>query len=373
MSKPRASRIGTKTLLARGFTLVELMVGVAIGLMSVVVIANVLFNSENQKRSASSGSDAQVNGALGLYEIQRQTQMAGYGLGAEVSALGCNLVAKYGGVDVADFPRALVPLIITQGANGAPDSIRILSSSKTNYSLPTLVTAPGYDPDDVVGEKATRFPVAATLGFASGDLVAAVIDASSDCGVFEVTGAPAAGNIPRADRAAGWNSAKQPAIAYPKGSFLVNLGGLSDLTYSISGNKLMLTRFTAATRSKAAQEIQSNISSLQAMYGKDTNADGIVDTYDTATPTTNAGWGEVVSVRVAIVARSGQYERDEVTAALPLWNVGTTATVAGTSDCGQSKCLTLQVGGGDDWKHYRYKVFDTVIPLRNRLWFATKP
>ena len=25
-------------------------------------------------------------------------------------------------------------------------------------------------------------------------------------------------------------------------------------------------------------------------------------------------------------------------------------------------------GTGDDWRNYRYKVFETVIPLRNLLW-----
>jgi type IV pilus assembly protein PilW len=43
-----------------------------------------------------------------------------------------------------------------------------------------------------------------------------------------------------------------------------------------------------------------------------------------------------------------------------------------TVDCGpdgaKSKCLKLVVNTLADWKRYRYRVYDTVIPLRNMLW-----
>ena len=105
------------------------------------------------------------------------------------------------------------------------------------------------------------------------------------------------------------------------------------------------------------------------MYGKDTTGDGVVDAYDNTTPTTNAGWQQVRAVRIAMVARSATYEKEEVTANEPLWDVGNAITISGTSTCGSSKCLTLKVDSvGTDWKHYRYKVFDTVVPLRNIIW-----
>ena len=44
--------------------------------------------------------------------------------------------------------------------------------------------------------------------------------------------------------------------------------------------------------------------------------------------------------------------------------------IAGTSTCGiRASASTLKVDSvGTDWKHYRYKVFDTVVPLRNMIW-----
>ncbi len=43
---------------------------------------------------------------------------------------------------------------------------------------------------------------------------------------------------------------------------------------------------------------------------------------DNVTPTTNADWRRVVSIRVALVARSNQYEKTAVTTAAPKWDVG---------------------------------------------------
>ncbi len=91
-------------------------------------------------------------------------------------------------------------------------------------------------------------------------------------------------------------------------------------------------------------------------------------------PTTNAGWRQVIAIRLVVVARSDQYEQEEVTNANLQWDVGSTpaTTIAppgeAPSACGASMCLPLKVDHLPDWKHYRYKQFDTVIPLRNMLW-----
>ena len=360
-----------------GFSMVELMVGLAVGLLATVAVTQIMVYSEGQKRSTTSGADAQVSGALGLYALQRDIQMAGYGFSGTQAAVGCTLSAKYNGAAVAAFPTTLAPVIITQGAAGAPDTVRVLASgwprtqSRANtYSIPTTVVGAGYDPNDQTPPNGKAFwvPLTSTLGIKQGDLLIGVIDATQPCGVFQATSDATGGSVARADNPQ-WNSNKQPSIAYANGSYVVNLGQLVDHTYSI-GTKSNLQRGTFRTDTLAVDtvDIQQGIVNLKVMYGKDTNADNVVDTYDNVTPTTNAGWLQVRSVRMAIVARSTQYEQSEVTTANPSWDVGTATTVAGTVTCGSSKCLSLKVDGLADWKHYRYKVFDTVIPLRNLLW-----
>jgi type IV pilus assembly protein PilW len=117
-------------------------------------------------------------------------------------------------------------------------------------------------------------------------------------------------------------------------------------------------------------DLFANVVNLQAYYGKDTGfpANGAIDSWDTTTPTTNAGWRQVRAVRVAVASRSVQYEKEEVTATNPLWDVGADSVILGAASCGASKCLELKVDQLADWKHYRYKVFDTIVPLRNMLW-----
>lgn len=354
-----------------GFTVVELMVGVVIGLLASLVITRVLALSEGQRRSSTSGADAQINGGLGIYAIQRQLKMAGYGLSTEGRALGCTLQAHYkGGAAPAGMPATLAPVLISAGAASAPDSLRILASSKSSYSVPAAIVG-AYDPD--VPAKANRFMVSTAVGVEQNDLMALVYGVNMPCQIFQVTAAPTVvGQIDRAD-SGDWNMAKWPdkALAADTNAFLVNLGSFSDQTFTLSAdNKLRMTSRQLLTGDTTSQDLQSNIVALRAYYGKDTNGDDTVDSFDKTTPTTNAGWLQVRAVRVALLARSTQFEKNEVTTTLPLWNVGKFASVAGATDCGDSKCVQMPADTSADWKHYRYKVFDLLVPLRNQLWRA---
>lgn len=348
-----------------GFTLIELMIGVVIGLLASLAVTHVLVNSEGQKRTTMAGSDAQVNGALSLSTLQRAIQSAGYGFAATPSIIGCPISARWDNAAIAGFPAALVPITITNGATDAPDTIRVLASGKTSFSVPARIIPPGY----VVGGKTV--PVASARGVAVGDLVLAAKDASAICELFQVTGAPPTPTSIRRDDNR-WNPPSWPTSAYGQGNLLVNMGEMVDTTYSIANNGLRVTRLTFAadgTPSYSAVELFPNIVNMQALYGKDTDADGAVNAWDNVTPTTHAGWLQVMAVRLAVVSRSSQFEKEDVTFANPQWDVGNAGTVAGSAVCGTSKCLTLKVETPSaDWKRYRYRVFDTVIPLRNMIW-----
>jgi len=353
---------------AAGFTLIELMVGMVVGLLVTLVIANVLATAEGQKRSSTSGADAQVNGGLAIYALQRQLKMAGYGITMQGTALGCSLSARFNGAGVAGLPPTLAPVLITPGANGGPDTVRILASSKGGFAVPTKVVAPMYDPNDTASDKATRIAVASSLGVDSGDLMVMVYGADKDCQVFEVSTAPTTGQVERQNTGS-WNANKFPDQAATDGVFLVNLGTLIDTSFSVTADyKLRQSQFSLATQTTTSQDLQSNIVTLRALYGKDKDGDDVVDAYDAVAPVSNADWLQVRAVRIAVLARSAQYEKEEVTSGLPQWDVGTAATVAGSAACGDSRCIALKADVSTDWKHYRYKVFDVLVPLRNQLW-----
>lgn len=361
----------------RGFTLIELMVGMVIGLLTTIVIAQVLVSTEGRRRTTVSGSEAQVNGALALYSMQRDVQMSGYGLTSAIDGIGCEIRAQRGGVD---YNFTLAPVIIGNGAAGAPDSLLVMRSAKLSYSVPARVVTNH-------PRTAANFFVNTTLGTVDGDLMLAVpgiIDANNWCSVFNVTGIGGASQIIHNAGSSGpWNQPGGqtifPTAGYgaigsyaadpTKGSYLINLGQFVTQRVQISaGQVLQAATFSTATAATTTEDLFPDIVNLQAFYGKDTDANGVVDTYDNTTPTTSADWRQVLSVRIAIVARSVQMEKEDVTTTQPLWDVGNATTVAGSAACGTSRCVTVIVNTLPDWQRYRYKVYDTVVPLRNMLW-----
>jgi len=373
---------------SRGFTLVELMIAMALGLLTTLVISQVIVLADAKKRTLSMGGDAQVNGALSLYTIQRDIQMSGYGAIFNPLAMGCPIKGEFKnpsappGTEGIAFNPVLAPVVIEDGLNGAPDSITILQSRKPSFSAPVIVSDPH-------PKTSNFFLVKSAFGVAKGDLMIAVPannawDADNWCTVFSVTddGAASPGTdttlgpkrVPHTSGNSNWNnSALFPAGGYQPNSYLLNLGTMSHNTYSIdAGLNLVVTPRTAEAASTPPAALYPQIVNLQAMYGKDTTLDGQVDTYDTTTPVGAVDWQKVLSVRIALVARSAQYEKDEVTLAAPEWDVGTGATVAGSHTCGSSKCVTIKIDHVPDWKHYRYKVYDTIVPLRNVLWNSAK-
>jgi len=113
----------------RGMSLVEILVGVLIGLIGIVVIFQVLSVSENRKRTTVQGGDAQSAGAIALYTLQREVQLGGYGFGgAHSKQIGCLVQASDKGDTTPvppvparpNFTFRLYPVEIVQGAAGAP-------------------------------------------------------------------------------------------------------------------------------------------------------------------------------------------------------------------------------------------------------------
>jgi type IV pilus assembly protein PilW len=175
-----------------------------------------------------------------------------------------------------------------------------------------------------------------------------------------------------------------------------NLGNLYDAsgtlpvlnTYSISGGNLVVQNDfnivpagNPSAGSPVTNPLADNIVHLRAQYGLDdgvdngsvtyhTNfvaSDGVVDRFISTTP---ANWGQVVSIRVAILARSALPEKPttgttcDATPVVPTWSGGGEAA-------GRNFDLSATVTAPDDWRCYRYRLFETTIPLRNWIWRAS--
>ena len=96
-----------------GFSLIEIMVGLVIGMLGIVVMMQVYALSEERKRTTTAGSDAQNNAVIALDAIQRDISRSGHGF-ANVRLMGCNLQLPNGS------PIPFAPVIINPAATVIP-------------------------------------------------------------------------------------------------------------------------------------------------------------------------------------------------------------------------------------------------------------
>lgn len=361
-----------------GFSLVEIMVGIAIGLLGVLIIMQVSVVFEGQKRTTTTGADAQTNAATALYTVDRDVRRAGYGLSLP-GALGCTIRQYYDGAELPSL--SLSPVVITSGTNGAPDRIRILASSKGNWSLPSRITVE-HPP------QATNIFLNTNLGIEVGDLLVAY-EPGKTCTLMQATGIPNGNVQVHHQNTSQWNPPGGanifPSGGYSVGALVLNMGSLIDHTYSLdAGSNLMLTELDSSSNTSVTRSITSDIVNMQAEYGFDTRAgvqdDPRVDTWsatmidaDASGTVNDAGdIARVIAVRMAVVARSPLKEKRNASGVCDI----TISTAVG----GRPANTPIWAGGAidvsknsdgtanADWQCYRYKTFESVIPLRNLLW-----
>jgi len=90
-----------------GFSLIDLLVGMVIALLGVIIIFQVFSVSEGIKRTTTGGSDAQVNGSLAMFALERSLKGAGYGIFSSTNA--------YLNPPLPADPAGTAPLAISAG------------------------------------------------------------------------------------------------------------------------------------------------------------------------------------------------------------------------------------------------------------------
>jgi type IV pilus assembly protein PilW len=328
--------------------------------------------------------------------------------------MGCTVSAhdsSRAGAGLFDFP--MVPLVITDGVGGAPDTLAVLYGSGTTMS--SAQTFSNLTP--LLMRMNTR------TGMRRGDLVIAADGGNAVCGLFEVVGNANADALSIDFGAGGYTnymdnanvSGSVAAVALTatelealQAKFLNNSGvarynnntahgvGIVGAAFNLGTaprlnvwqitNRRILSFTNTLDNQATATEVAEGVVNLQAEYGVDTDADGIVE-WTAAAP---AVWTQLRAVRVGLLARSQQFEKNavlfndpanllddtevRVTRNPPAWAGGafTMTNLDGTADSdplgadegpvGATPCLP------NYWRCYRYRVYETVIPLRNMLW-----
>jgi type IV pilus assembly protein PilW len=388
---------------AAGFSLVELMVSVVIGLLALLFATKLVVSGETNRDAALGGSDSMQNGMLALYSLSNDAAQAGWGLNDTLVA-GCNTsftdangyaldTLTVGGV--ASTPLAAV-LIQSNGAN--PDRISLYTGT-SEAAVGSVKTAGLITAGDVVIPTSTASP----YGFAVGDVLLVAPEpataANSRCSVVQMSGTLPAPKNDWLTIGAGATMRFNPAGGMPNGYALgggrvFNLGRperLSFHTWSLAGGVLLLRATDLAGAETAPVSVIDNIVSIKAQYGFDAR---VLPNYNPALPPAGNGmqvtqWSStmidadsdgtvgdpgdfqrVAAVRLAVVARARSVEKPgaagcSATTTLP--------TVFGTAAPAAVAAVPVQVNvavAGDTigWKCYRYRVFETIVPIRNAQW-----
>lgn len=377
-----------------------------IGLVAVVIMFQVFAVSEAQRRTTTGAGDAQQNGVTSLFLMERDVRMAGYGITYfplfNCKSHGWNRTAG------AQFDFNLLPVQIADGGAKGPDTITFMYGNPDTYALPGALANPTTQNLGFFKLKDSR------IQFTPGDVmligeIPLAPAPQKDCWVTQVTDLPAnpsqfdlvsyTGPTYIDDNGAAHSANYSPPFPLPivynkwvnngtlsNGGRLYNIGPAPvAMTYHIVNNTLMASN---AFDQGNDTPISDGIVQFQAQYGfspgcatSGLTSNCLIDSTALTVGTINLGslvaqwgdvmpatatasdWRKIVAIRMVVVARSATPGKKDTSGncsdslTQPLWY----ATVPPTQ---------LWVDADPDWRCYRYKTFELVVPLRNLLWYA---
>lgn len=404
----------------RGLSLIEMMVAMAIGLVLTLVVMVSTLTIGRQLQGTGAVAAADVNAQLALSLMDDAARSAGAGLYNRQFPICPRWNAFRNGVVVANG-NALMPAQIVDGGAG-PDRIVFTGLTQPNAGMaaPLVTNSAGGNTGFMVGN-AARLAVGdiALVGIPPAN--GAALGTVPPCTLFQVTGvtpnqtgAACDGNavsctlIQRTGSASHpWNPAtptasygNAPAYGYLgvgiNGPAVVQRVGTTfrqeGFTVLPACNTLVnynafegVPTCTSPTNfSAGANALAGDVVILQAQYGiapagyKDlvNPVSNVVTQWVNATGAwANPVPGNVVgiqAIRVVIVTRSREPERvTEVTAATCTNAAGVINTGPCSFDDAAAPVIdvsTVPVPAGSTWRNFRYRVHQSVIPLRNVIW-----
>lgn len=379
MSRLRRSTPG------HGFTLVELLVAVVIGMVVTLAASGIIIRGENTRRVSTSANDIGQTGAYISYQLDRSLRSAGSSfVQSWRSTFGCQLRVSLSAATIlpranafpapfASLPQTvrLAPVVIHAGAGaGGSDVLQVMAGNAGFGEAPASVLAGSIT--------STEVRLRNTLGLRGNDLVLLVEDGMG-CMVQQVDSAFVGSVAQQLPFAGSYYAATVDGVA------LSSLGAANPVTsmalgnaaganpphfmfYGVGANDTLfgydLLRMASGDTPVPMAE---GVTDMRALYGVDTNDDGAIDSWVDATA---APWNvaslldgsaaartnlrRILAVRVGLVLRSSLVEKADVApASLTLFE-----DLAGAA-------VTHDVAVGDRVR--RHRTFEFTVPLRNLL------
>ncbi|MCL2310706.1 MAG: PilW family protein [Proteobacteria bacterium] len=371
--------------LQKGFTLVELMVGVAIALLTLLIITQVFATSTHQNRQIAGSNDAQQTAAIINYRIGNILRQAGSNLLLKSNAWGCGLqAAKDGNALLPGIswpgPFSVIPghlratPIVIWGASTTPSSrdSDILLALGGNGGTSAVFSA---TPDATNHQ----FSVENSNGVLPADylLMANSKVAGADCYLFKVSSDFALfhedGRLKDTPQAVPLDTrfmVEDSLTAMPGKTSLLNLGNSPKLyMIGVHPEKITLELYDFLQNQNiettgSAVTLGENVFLLRALYGVADSDTGDLawqspaasgwtfNELQAGTQAANDGLSRIKAIRIALVMRATFPSGDLSPASIQLFH-------SLENSLRQTVVLT------DAERRYRYQVYETVVPLFN--------
>lgn len=343
-----------------GISLVELMIGMTIGMIALLVMVQTFSVSSGHKDNTVSGADATTAGHIALTLIERDLLNAGSGIGM-TPCTEIRRIKSDGTVDIFGLPVTIEAESDAGTLNSRSDTITIRYSESTEMAAASTIQKP-------MPEFSSTLFGNTAMGFANGDLIL-LYEPGKPCVVLQLTQDPGtSNNWWRFNRNASspYNPPASNKTFFPEGGYndstgrILSLGarGIASFEYSLayrstSGNvpSSDLQVISSDTTGISTRQVARDVVALRAQYGWWNSASNEV-TFSSTIPA-GAGPSELAAVRVGIVVRASQRDRS--------YTAPSSIKLFAFDDP-----ITITLAG--DELNYRYRTFETVVPLRNTIW-----
>jgi type IV pilus assembly protein PilW len=367
----------------RGFTLVELLVAVTIGMGLTLAITLMLMRSESGRRTLTSVNDVASTGSYMAFTMDRTLRSAGSGFTqAWQQTFGCPLNVSRSNSLI--LPRAtafpapfdsvpttvrLAPLVVHAGAGTGGSDVLFVATGASGLGETAQRVRPA-------SATATSVRTASSVGLRGSDLVA-IVQSGGTCVLQQLDPAFTGGADVQLDfsgtyYAATINSISLASMGSTLEAWVAPLGNVAGNrpSFQLIGVGANATLFAydllRLDGTDTPTPIADGVVTLRARYGVDTNGDNVIDSWvDPATAPWDAATlldgstasrdrlRSIMSVRVGAVLRNASPDRNAVSAS--------TLTLFGDL----ATALQVTVSGLDT--SLRHRVIEFTVPLRNQL------
>lgn len=374
----------------RGFSIVELMVAVALSLILTLAVTTVLMRNEGSSRNTLAVNDINQSGAYGAYMLDNAVRSAGSGYASRrTETVGCRLNAVRSSATIlprtAAWPAPfagftqdvrLAPVLIGKGQSAAGSDI--IAVMRGNAGI-------GETPLEVLGV-GSSLGLRNTIGLAANQLLL-LAWGGQECLLLQVGEPdPIYPTMPVTGSGSYHNSTDPRGFADfdESATVAVNLGnaGAAGGTptsapqftlYGVGANRtLFALDMLAVTDGGVPQPIVEGVVEMRALYGVDSDDDGTLDAwvdpgvapFDTASlldgsSDAQENLNRIVALRIGLVLRTARAEREVVAPASLVLFADLPAALR------QTRTLSTAE------RNFRHRTTDVTVPLRNVLLAAT--